>query len=552
MPTQEARRPISEHELLKQRREFHALLDLIGHKAATKFKTVTQCFRMLDVEQRGLVSRPDIYSLFRRFHLPEDYADKFFDYMDVNGNDELSYTEVTRVIGNYIQPGYMAERTAPVETSNLASKTPEQRKQEAELRQLAEIIGSKASAKYKSLRECFRFVDEDKDGTVSRQECVRFMESFGFPISIGQRVFSMLQQKSQLMGGVEDEEVIDYATFINTFGPYIQPGYNEVLLNQRQAAAQKMQKQRSGSFAPAPRVPNQGAEQRRASARPTYRIPGQQNQHRRAAAHMQVRGVSVKDDHRPKTSGSQASTESGFYEAPPSEVSSSVPSSAGQVGRARPTKAGPPARRPMPRGRQPSPRPSPRDYAEATPGVSRDKKVSWSKNYDSSNAAQRMFYQQQDAPPQTTSKTVFCGPIFADAGEGEEEDHAWAPIPPTRNMAQAAQQRSGSAADLAATVKPPPGPPGRQRPQTAKARLITQQKHQRSVEVAAGAVKKMHQTSRFNEEDSRSTCEPGTPKEAWSRRIQHARRMAEKQDNMSVASSASLCSLMNERWGAIA
>eukprot|EP00438_Fugacium_kawagutii_P021103 Skav205926 [mRNA] locus=scaffold123:961942:968264:+ [translate_table: standard] len=96
-----------------------------------------------------------------------------------------------------------------------------------DLTKLADIIGTKARAKYRDTRNCFRWLDEAKTGFVTRQECVQFMEVFGYNSSIGgpvttagQQVYTALLRPGQLE--------VDFPSFLRFFGPHIHPRYEDI------------------------------------------------------------------------------------------------------------------------------------------------------------------------------------------------------------------------------------------------------------------------------------------------------------------------------------
>jgi hypothetical protein len=89
--------------------------------------------------------------------------------------------------------------------------------------------------------------------------------------------------------------------------------------------------------------------------------------------------------------------------------------------------------------------------------------------------------------------------------------------------------------------------PGRPRPQSGRARAWraatpSPQRHHRSMEVPAG--------KSMLGEDSRSTCEPGTPREHKLKNRASASRL-QKESKMSN-STASLCSSLEQQWSVIA
>lgn len=494
--------------LRKKQQEFQNLLDLVGHKAAAKFKTIHACFRTVDRDHNGTVDHEELAELFRSFNLQDEFAARFMDHMDPQQTGEIEYTELQQIIGQYIQPGYKASQARRVGVRNDAGKTVEQRKREAELNQLAEIIGAKAHAKYRCLRDCFRFVDEDKDGTVSRTECLRFMEVFGFPHSVGDHVYDLLLDKTGHSGEV------DFHTFLSTFGPYIQPGYTAQLLATRDRQSQQ---QVDG---PGPYASRQVANRPQSARSAQRQAPGatalrRSDSHRPASA----------DGRKADDSDSVASTMPGSaYSKTSSDASSSVASSAGKQFRR--------SLYPRPQRQRSGARPN---QAAAPP--KNNKAANWSRNFDSSNLKHRVYYQNDEGAQQASmARLSHHGPVFTsvdyDSALEMEDPHA-------QRQKQAALQ-----------PRRPSHSPGRPRPQTAKVRGAGRsagtppQRHHRSMEVPA--TKCMLGPG----EDSRSTCESATPRETRLRHRASASRL-QKESKMSN-STASLCSSLEQQWSVIA
>lgn len=494
--------------LRKKKMEFQNLLDLVGHKAATKFKTIHACFRTVHRANTGTMDRDELGELFRSFNLQDEFADRFMDHMDPEKTGEIEFSELQQIIGQYIQPGYKARPSSKVERND-AGKSVEQRKREAELQQLAEIIGAKAHAKYRCLRDCFRFVDEDKDGTVSRTECLRFMEVFGFPHAVGDHVYDLLLDKSGHSGEV------DFKTFLNTFGPYIQPGY----------AA--MYQAPSPADGPGPYASREGSS-RPQSARAQRPAPGGAATLQRSKSHRPASADGRKAD----DWGSVASTMPGSASVKTCSASSasSVASSAGRQFR-RASHAFH-ARQQQQRKQSGAARPK-----QAAAPRKNQRAENWSRNFDSSNLKHRVYYQKDEGGQQSSmARLSHHGPVFQsvdhihDSALEMEDPHA------QREKQEKMQPRR------------PSHSPARPRPHTAKVRRegrsAATPRHHRSVEVSAS------KCMLGPGEDSRSTCAPGTPRET---RLRHQNSAARLQKEYKYPNSTtSLCSSLEQQWSVIA
>lgn len=229
--------------------DFEALCDLIGSKAAARYRTVGQAMRHIDKNHNSMVDRSEIHSLFRQFNLPPEYADRFFDQLRCSP-EEMDPNTLEQIIGPYIMPGYRDPRWAvPARSSSRLSL--QERNRKAEVEEMTHLIGTKAHQRFRNPRECFRSVDDDKDGRLSRTEVVRFVERLGLPRSTANHVFN------ELLDGGEGDGTVSFLKFMETFGPIIQPGYYK----QTPAYAHGVQMQRASDAAAgynerlAPRAP---------------------------------------------------------------------------------------------------------------------------------------------------------------------------------------------------------------------------------------------------------------------------------------------------------
>eukprot|EP00927_Polykrikos_kofoidii_P008453 TRINITY_DN13507_c0_g1_i1.p1 TRINITY_DN13507_c0_g1~~TRINITY_DN13507_c0_g1_i1.p1 ORF type:complete len:692 (+),score=85.83 TRINITY_DN13507_c0_g1_i1:101-2077(+) len=196
--------------------EFRALCEIIGRKAALRFKTITKCFFHMDKAHHGKLDRHQLRHVFRTtFNLSHEYADRFLAFMDPNGVGQMDYKDLRRIVANHISPGYQPSQARP-------ERVPMPRDLSTELRHIASMIAVKAHQKHRNGQEIFRFIDEDRDGLVHREECVRFVESFGFPRPVGNRVFDQLANLSR------NGNMVSIDVFMDTFAPLVVPGYRPV------------------------------------------------------------------------------------------------------------------------------------------------------------------------------------------------------------------------------------------------------------------------------------------------------------------------------------
>lgn len=222
---------VNEEATLKA--DFHALLELVGAKAAARFSSFQQCFRRLDTDSNGKVEVSEIRDLLRIFHMPESAADQLFEHLDTEKTGSLDFQVVADVLGSYIKPGYRPLTEKPRVRTHAPplpqAKPPESPRipavmeiggAEVDLTKLADIIGSKAKAKYRNTRDCFRWLDEAKTGYVTRAECLQFLETFGYNASIGNQVYEALLPPGQ--------SEVEMSSFLRFFGPHIHPRYEDI------------------------------------------------------------------------------------------------------------------------------------------------------------------------------------------------------------------------------------------------------------------------------------------------------------------------------------
>ncbi|CAE8640235.1 unnamed protein product [Polarella glacialis] len=553
-------------EKLNRDREWQVMCDMVGHKAATKYKTVNQAFRLIDTDHDGVVEKIELRVLFQKFHLTEAASDRFFDLMDLDGNGYVDFHELTQVIGPYIQPGYAVPASRPkklkpsAKTAAKMDKTLEERKRDAEISQLGEIMGTRAHQKYKHVRDCFRFVDEDKDGLVERHECVRFLESFGFDKKVGDRMYDMMLEKCQ-------HHKVDWTTFVHTFGPYITPGYYEKLLapsdhtSNLEQPPQPQPLQRPASARPSGRPASARPSGRPASARPSGRPASARPSGRPASARpsghhpvrghppaaayqnhvggLHVQGVSMNEDSgRPRSAASVASTASTASGSSYASSDAQVSDSGAAILMGAPLKQ------------------SKKPQKLQHPGN------------DSSAVKQRIAYMD-DAVMTTTSRLAYCGPLLCMKPDSymvqdQQPHYQEAPRDLHKEPVQPVQPQPTR---VDRTPRPPsaPVPKSFRRPnnrEALRAKPVQQAQANFSFKSRARrpsasspcphcsrpAAEKFH-------EDDRSTCEPGTPRpgtprEAWSRRVQRSpsrQRVAIKRSVMSPQSS--LYSSLGQQWG---
>lgn len=88
--------------------------------------------------------------------------------------------------------------------------------EERQIRRVCEQIGQKASQKFTSVREAFRFVDADKDGYVDQSEMRYFFRAYDLPENVADQFFAHLDR--------DKSGRIDYDEFVSFMAPVISHG----------------------------------------------------------------------------------------------------------------------------------------------------------------------------------------------------------------------------------------------------------------------------------------------------------------------------------------
>lgn len=234
------------------------ICEQIGSKAASRYKSLRQCFLHIDADHDGRLDRKELHRVFRSFNMPEDHADRFFDILDTNGDESIDYEELRSLLGPYIQPGYQVaeprksdtvqatylgdarETSVRARTSDsvqsadvpsavaseygevIVERSPYNASDGMQARQLCEMIAMKAAQRHKSARECFRTMDHNKDNVLSKEEVVNYVTQFGFGPKVGLRIFESIARSHSFY----EEGVVDYKVFMENIGRFIVPGYS--------------------------------------------------------------------------------------------------------------------------------------------------------------------------------------------------------------------------------------------------------------------------------------------------------------------------------------
>lgn len=204
---------------------FSHICAAIAEKASQKFKNTREAFRFIDEDHDGTISRTEMRYFFRAYDFGPDVADAFFDFLDTEGAEEISYDVFVAFLSphfNDVRPGsptLMADAVKFEEepTPLLQEKVDAVHEDFADL---LYIIGNKVPTKFSSLRHVWRYVDNDHDGKVSRGELRSFLRAFNLDQESADRLYDRME--------ADCHGEIFYEHFVRYLGPFVAPDATDV------------------------------------------------------------------------------------------------------------------------------------------------------------------------------------------------------------------------------------------------------------------------------------------------------------------------------------
>lgn len=215
----------------KQETELNKLSEMVANKVSQyRTRNRDDAFSVLDNDLDGYITRDECLRFLDRFGFPSNVGEHVFQQFVTNtsGPDHIAFDAFISVFGKGLSPSraqarVLKHRTLEAPIAMMANKA-------VDLEKLGAAVGNKAGQKFRNLRQCVRTLDFNREGKVSRSECIEFLEQFGFEPHVGESVFAAL--------GVDKgaEKYIQYNTFISIFGPHISPGYEDLFRPTRDVA----------------------------------------------------------------------------------------------------------------------------------------------------------------------------------------------------------------------------------------------------------------------------------------------------------------------------
>jgi len=247
-------------------RDFQGLLDLVRDKVRQRFANPRECFRFVDGDQDGSISRGEMRYFFRAFNVPAEQSDSFFDCLDEGGNGEVEFNTFVKFVGPTVWPNEDVARPAsrapqvpssargssrrsqlsscgsaegssrdawPDDREQQSNSTPmrgevyqarvaamqQQSALQKELKQVMQDIGQKVELKFRHVRDAFRSLDLDKDGSISLMEMRSFLRGFGWSEDVADRIFHLMDTNG--CGEIDYHEFMMH--FDSVLGPANRP-----------------------------------------------------------------------------------------------------------------------------------------------------------------------------------------------------------------------------------------------------------------------------------------------------------------------------------------
>jgi len=214
----------------KASQQVQETLKIFGEKVATRFKNARETFRFVDLDSSGGLSRSELQTAFRVLNLSSKSADAVYDFWNPQALGEVAFTTFAQLMAPYLRAGHEEIDHDRVERKIV--KDPRLTNVDYEVRELLHQIGKKAHEKWPSLRDCFRSVDQDKNGRLSPEEVIKFFNRLGCGTDDCERMFVALD--------LDHNGVLDFQEFKACLGPYIQPGYDSAAFAPRKKNTERV------------------------------------------------------------------------------------------------------------------------------------------------------------------------------------------------------------------------------------------------------------------------------------------------------------------------
>jgi len=190
----------------------------LGMAVARKYKSSFNCFRTLDCDGNGTLSKDEVREFFGRFAYPKETADKFYDILHKNDEGDVDYREFASHFTPYIIAGYdgKVENRDPEDgcmETILPNDLKPEKLQDKKLNEVVRSVSENAAKRFGTIRRAWRTVDLDKDGKICRGEMRTFFHNMGHEEHYADKFFDHVN--------ADGSEDIDYREFQRIFAPYI-------------------------------------------------------------------------------------------------------------------------------------------------------------------------------------------------------------------------------------------------------------------------------------------------------------------------------------------
>jgi Ca2+-binding EF-hand superfamily protein len=181
---------VSQNEALQ--RELRNVLEDIARLLPLKFKHPRDAFRPLDVNRVGRIDKEEMRGFLRGFGHTEETADRIFELLADGSSKEgetptVNFRDFMSHFDPVLGPQFRRARRAPLIAVQDQSL-------EREVNVIGAILKERLTTKYKDIREAFRALDLNHDGSISYTEMRTFMGQFNLPVESADKFWAVFDE----------------------------------------------------------------------------------------------------------------------------------------------------------------------------------------------------------------------------------------------------------------------------------------------------------------------------------------------------------------------
>lgn len=194
--------------------ELAQIIQHVGEAAAVRFTNLRAAWRSVDRDHSNSITRDELVNFMIRCGVQVDIeaaADMFFEYADKDGNAEIDFREMQRILGPYIQPGPESPRRSVSPRPPSRSPSPQSRRPSLHRAPAPLSMKQQQSPVYIGPASGYTF---DQLDNMSRDKVARMLrdlrDHLGQDIAVGNNQAEMIKQvldlQSQAVGGRKPRE----------------------------------------------------------------------------------------------------------------------------------------------------------------------------------------------------------------------------------------------------------------------------------------------------------------------------------------------------------